>query len=89
MSTAEMFLLTPEEYLVNERQADFRSEFYPGQMFAIPASNWAHTLIKDNLARHAGNQLESGPCEVYTSDLRVKVRATGLYTLPGCSHRLR
>jgi len=51
-------------------------------MFAMAGASWAHTLIKDNLARVAGNQLQSGPCRVLTSDLRVKINATGLYTYP-------
>ena len=41
-----------------------------------------HTRIKDNLARMLNNQLEGGPCFAATSDLRVKVSATGLYTYP-------
>ena len=51
-------------------------------MFAMAGASWEHTLIKDNLAREAGNQLKGGPCQVVTSDLRVKVNATGLYTYP-------
>ena len=82
MSTAEKSLLTPEQYLARERAADFRSEFYRGEMFAMAGASPAHTRIKDNLARHTGNQLENGPCYVLTSDLRVKVSATGLYTYP-------
>ncbi len=82
MSTVAKTLLTPQEYLARERVADFRSEFYRGEMFAMAGASWAHTLIKDNLARLAGNQLEGGPGRVLTSDLRVKVSATGLYTYP-------
>lgn len=82
MSTAEKIRLTPQEYLAKERQADFRSEFYRGEMFAMAGASREHARIKDNLARHAGNRLEGGPCEVYTSDLRVKISATGLYTYP-------
>jgi Uma2 family endonuclease len=74
--------LTPEEYLAQERRADSRHEFYRGEVFAMARSNWQHTLIKDNLAGEAGNQLQDGPCRVLTSDLRVKVSATGLYTYP-------
>jgi Uma2 family endonuclease len=51
-------------------------------MFAMAGASWEHTLIKDNLAREAGNQLKNGPCRVATSDLRVKIHATGLYTYP-------
>lgn len=82
MSTVEKRLLSPQEYLAQERLADFRSEFYNGEVFAIAGASWEHTLIKDNLAREAGNQLKDGPCRVLTSDLRVKVSATGLYTYP-------
>ncbi len=82
MSTVAKTLLTPQEYLARERLAGIRSEFYRGEMFAMAGASWEHTLIKDNLARQARNQLERGPCRVLTSDLRVKVNATGLYTYP-------
>ncbi len=82
MPTVAKTYLTAEEYLARERLANFRSEFYRGEMFAMAGARWEHTLIKDNLARLAGNQLEGGPCRVLTSDLRVKISATGLYTYP-------
>ena len=82
MSTVPQRLLSPQEYLALERQADVRSEYHRGEIFAMAGASWEHTLIKDNLAREAGNQLKSGPCRVLTSDLRVKVNATGLYTYP-------
>jgi Uma2 family endonuclease len=82
VSTASKRLLAPQEYLALERKADFRSEYYAGEMSAVAGANWEHTRIKDNLARKVGNQLENGPCAVLTSDLRVKVNATGLYTYP-------
>jgi Uma2 family endonuclease len=82
MSANPKKLLTPQEYLAQERRADFRSEYYRGEVFAMAGASWEHTLIKDNLARKAGNQLEDGPCHVLTSDMRVKIPATGLYTYP-------
>jgi len=82
MSTAPTHLLTPQEYLAQERRAEFRSEYLRGEVFAMAGASFEHTLIKDNLARKAGNELETGPCRVLTSDMRVKVDATGLYTYP-------
>src|SRR5438874_6463918 len=82
MSTASKRLLSPEEYLARERAAEFRSEYYRGEMFAMAGASWEHTLIKDNLAREAGNQLKGGPCRALTSDLRVKITITGLYCYP-------
>jgi len=82
MSTVPKKLLTPQEYLARERAAEFRSEYYAGEMFAMAGASWEHNLVKDNLAREAGQQLKDGPCTVVTSDLRVKIDATGLYTYP-------
>src|SRR5947209_3009314 len=82
MSSVPKTLLTTQEYLARERKAEFRSEFYRGEMFAMAGASWEHTLIKDNIAHEARNQLDDGPCRVLTSDLRVKVDATGLYTYP-------
>lgn len=82
MSSGQKRSLTPEEYLARERQAEFRSEFYRGEMFAMAGASWEHTLIKDNLARLTGNVLEDSACVVLTSDIRVRVDATGLYTYP-------
>lgn len=44
-------------------------------------SYW-HNLVKDNLAHAIRNRLAGRGCTVLTSDQRVKVDATGLYTYP-------
>ena len=44
-----------------------------------------HNLITANLIRVLGNQLLNRPCNVYPSDMRVKVSATGKYTYPDVS----
>ena len=82
MSTAQKVLLTPEEYLARERAADFRSEYFRGEMFAMSGASWEHNLIKENLAGETRNQLKGGPCLVVSSDQRVKISATGLYAYP-------
>jgi Uma2 family endonuclease len=82
MSSAPQTKLTPAEYLAIERKAEVKSEYYRGEMFAMAGASEEHSLVKDNLAREVGNQLKNGPCRVVTSDMRVKVDATGLYTYP-------
>ena len=82
MSSVPTPKLTPSEYLEIERAADFKSEFYHGEMFAMAGASRAHCLITNNLARLIGNKLASGLCETYSSDMRVKIDATGLYTYP-------
>jgi Uma2 family endonuclease len=74
--------LTPQEYLTQERQAPFKSEYYRGEVFAMAGASLSHSQVKDNLAGEARSQLKGGPCRAITSDMRVKVDATGLYTYP-------
>ncbi|MBX9583599.1 MAG: Uma2 family endonuclease [Gemmataceae bacterium] len=74
--------LTEAEYLARDRAAAVKSEFYDGRMYAMAGAKLPHNRIKDDLARHLGNQLAGGPCFATTSDTRVKVAATGLNTYP-------
>ncbi|HSK79530.1 MAG TPA: Uma2 family endonuclease [Thermoanaerobaculia bacterium] len=74
--------LTPEEYLVLERQADIRSEYLDGEMFAMSGGNRWHSLVKVNLSGELSAQLKPRPCEVYSSDQRIHIPLTGLYTYP-------
>jgi Uma2 family endonuclease len=82
MSTAPTRRLSPQEYLALERKAEFKSEYFRGEMFAMAGATYEHTVVKDNLARETGNQLKGSLCRPLTSDMRVKVNATGLYTYP-------
>lgn len=82
MSTAEKRQVTAADYLAIEAVADVRHEFHDGEMFAMGGGSLRHNLIKDNSARALGNRITGSGCRVVTSDQRVKVDATGLYTYP-------
>jgi Uma2 family endonuclease len=73
---------TPEEYLTLERQADHRSEYYAGEIFAMSGASETHNLITGNIFALLHTQLRGRPYRVYMSDMRVKVSPTGLYTYP-------
>lgn len=75
-------LLTPEEYLVKEREAEFKSEYRNGQIVMMPGASREHNLIAVNVSSGLHIQLLDRACEVYTNDMRVKVRESGLYTYP-------
>lgn len=74
--------LSPEQYLAAERGADRRSEYFDGEMFAMTGGSRAHNLVVTNLVGELRQQLKGRSCELYPSDLRVRVSATGLYTYP-------
>ncbi len=82
MSSQPETLLTPREYLEIERAAEFKSEFYRGQMFAMTGASRYHNLIVANLIGEIRQALKNSDCEVYPSDLRIKISTTGLYTYP-------
>ncbi len=84
MSTAEKRHVTPAEYLAIEVASEQRHEFFDGEMFAMSGGSYWHNLVKDNLAHAIRNRLGTRQCTVLTSDQRVKVNATGLYTYPDC-----
>ena len=82
MSTASKSRYTPAQYLAAERVAEFRSEFYRGEMFAMVGASRKHNLIAGDVFGELRQQFKDRKCEVYQSDMRVKVNATGLYTYP-------
>lgn len=82
MSHQAKTYITPEEYLSLERQAEYKSEYYDGEMFAITGASRKHNLIAVNIVAELRNQLKGRACEAYSSDMRVHVPATNLYTYP-------
>src|SRR5882672_4838470 len=82
MSQQVISYVSPEEYLRRERQAEYKSEYLNGEIFAMTGASRKHNLIAVNIATSLNAQLRGSKCEVYASDMRVKVTATGLYTYP-------
>ena len=82
MSTQPKSFLTPEQYLEIERKAEFKSEYFRGEMFAMSGANRAHSLLTTNLIGHLYPQLANRDCELYSSQMRLRVTPTGLYTYP-------
>jgi Uma2 family endonuclease len=77
--------LTEAEYLEIERVAEFKSEFFDGEVFAMAGGTPQHSLIATNLAGEFRNRLKDSNCVPYNADLRIKIEATGLCTYPDLS----
>jgi|SRR5665213_1189478 len=82
MSSVPTTYLTPEEYLEQERKAETRSEYFQGEVFAMAGASWRHGRIVTNLIRELSVRFGEGPCNVYSTDLRLAVSPAGLYTYP-------
>jgi Uma2 family endonuclease len=82
MSTQPKTFISPEQYLAIERKAERKSEYFNGEMFAMAGASESHVLIVTNVVAELREQLRGRPYTVYSTDLRVKVSPTGLYTYP-------
>ena len=80
MSLQPKSYFSPEDYLALERSADFKSEYFDGEIFAMTGASEPHNLIMISTIRELSTQLKKRPCKLYANDMRVKVSPTGLYT---------
>jgi Uma2 family endonuclease len=81
---AERLKLSPEEYLALERASEQKHEYADGEIFAMAGGTREHSLTAANIIRELGEALIERPCEVHTSDLRVRV-PSGRYFYPDAS----
>jgi Uma2 family endonuclease len=65
--------LTFDEYLDIEGEAEFKSEFVNGWMYAMAGASPEHNLIVANVVSEFRQQLKKRPCLVYPSDMPLKV----------------
>lgn len=77
--------VTPEEYLCLERAADYKSEYYAGEIFPMAGASATHSAINASVTGELYSLLKGDRCATYDSNLRIAVAATGLYTYPDAS----
>lgn len=68
------------EYLALERQAETKSEYWNGEIFAMAGASFEHGLIITAAAAALYPQLKV--CSIIPNYLRVRIPATDLYTYP-------
>jgi Uma2 family endonuclease len=78
-------LLTESEYLALERKSQTKHEYYKGEMFAMASAKRVHSVIAGNIMGQLYIQLKDKPSIAFNSDMRVQVKANGLYTYPDIS----
>ena len=72
---------TPEEYLVFEERAKYRSEYVNGCVFKMAGGTEAHNDITLNVAAQLKMKLR-GKCKTYASDMKVWVEEIGTFFHP-------
>lgn len=82
MVLATKKLFTPEEYLAMEEVADYKSEYFQGEIFAMSGGSANHSTITSNCITGLNLALKAKPCRVFESNMRLLVKRNGLYTYP-------
>jgi Uma2 family endonuclease len=73
---------SPEEYLALEETAEYRSEYYRGEIFAMAGGSANHNRIAGNIYLSLRETLEGKPGEALITDMRLHVKKNSLYTYP-------
>ena len=85
MSSIPNIYISPEEYLALERQAESKSEYVDGEIFAMAGGSERHNLLVANIIAGLHGQLLGGSCRVYPSDLKVRAPKPRFFFYPDVS----
>jgi Uma2 family endonuclease len=67
--------MTVDEYLEFEEQSPVRHEYVNGAIYAMNGVSVAHARISRELVMAIGGHLRGGPCELFSTDLKLMVRS--------------
>lgn len=76
---------TLEEYVELDRNSEEKIEFWDGHIFTLAGASLNHNRIQSNLIFYLRSKLRGKSCEIFPSDMRVKVPAYPLYRYPDLS----
>jgi Uma2 family endonuclease len=74
--------LSFEEYCQIDADGPVKHEYLDGQAWAMAGGSREHAAICANVLGALVAQLRGGRCQAHTSDLRIRIQATGLATYP-------
>ncbi|HXV64241.1 MAG TPA: Uma2 family endonuclease [Vicinamibacteria bacterium] len=80
--SATLHEYTYSEYLAHEAASNVKHEYLDGEIYAMAGGSPAHAELSVAVSSALRAQLQDGPCRVFSSDLRIRVAATGLATYP-------
>lgn len=79
---AEKKYYSPEEYLALEETADYKSEYYRGEIFAMSGGSVNHNLIIGNVHGSLYQKLRESKCFAFMNDVRLWIEEKDLFTYP-------
>ena len=80
MEPARRIQWTADEYLARELRSAAKHEFLDGEIYAMAGATLRHNTIAANVIFLITGLVRGRPCRAFTSEQRIHVAATGLYT---------
>ncbi len=78
-------ILTADEYLRIERLAETKSEYVNGKVYAMAGGSMNHGRLARNISSALSSQLRGRPCEVFNSDIKVRIDKANAFRYPDLS----
>ncbi len=85
MNAQTVRLYSPAEYLALEQASTERHEYLRGEVWAMSGGTYEHSFMAGQVIQAVGAALKGKPCVVLTSDFRIRVESTDLFTYPDVS----
>jgi Uma2 family endonuclease len=76
---------TVAEYLALEEAAEYRSEYFEGEIFAMAGGTGEHNLIAKECARAIDDATDGAGCQTTLLDLKVRIEGSSAYYYPDIS----
>lgn len=84
-----MPLISEQDYLTMEQNAELRHEYVDGYIYAMAGGSRSHNKVSGNIYSALHQQIKGTPCDVYMSDLKLSIPHRRSYYYPdlmlGCS----
>jgi Uma2 family endonuclease len=74
--------ISEQEYLEDEKVRDIKHEYFNGEIFAMSGGSTNHQRVISNLVINIGMHLKGTPCEVFSSDMKVRADKGKKYFYP-------
>ncbi len=74
--------ISEQDYLEREKISETKHEYFDGEIFAMAGASRSHQRIISNLVIDIGTHLKNTPCEVFSSDMKVRADKGKKYFYP-------
>jgi Uma2 family endonuclease len=74
--------ISAADYLAMEEAADFRSQYFDGEIYAMSGGTANHSRIKVDCSTALNSSLSNSSCELFDGDMKVRIKDADAYVYP-------